>query len=90
MFVGHVSKVTGESHNMVNFCQKLPGVRKFGLMGFDVSLHSSSSWKFSKCDQRADFPIFLCKPCDQTRSSKSHRLATNVFSSTPKILRSPE
>lgn len=61
MFVGCVSKVTCELQ-IVDFHQNLPGVRKFGLMGLEVSLQSSSSWKLSKWDQRADLPIFLCKP----------------------------
>jgi hypothetical protein len=47
-----------------------------------LSLHSSSCWYMTRWDQRPLLPCLFCKPWLQTLSSRSHRLATRVFSST--------
>lgn len=60
-----------------------PGVRKLGSIGLDVSVHCSNSWKLVRCIHRADLPNLCWSPWDQILSSKSHREAIIVFSSTP-------
>jgi len=69
-------------YTKLKYMHILPGERKLGSIDLVASLHSSDSWYIVKCDQRALLPCLFCNPWLHTRSNRSQRLATRVFSST--------